>query len=119
MKRHYDKKQAAQLPPTPVDISMIEEGGALLLRTPEGQSMYRSDADTDGKSHCVGECSKEWPPVVPSEGAKPIGDWTIITRSDGIKQWCYQQHPVYTYALDFPGRSGGDGKGGVWHVVKL
>jgi predicted lipoprotein with Yx(FWY)xxD motif len=108
-----------QYPPTPADISMIEEGGKLLLRTAEGMSMYRYDADTDGKPHCLADCNKEWPPVIASKDAHPVGDWTITTRPDGARQWCYRRQPVYTHSLDLPGRSDGDGKGGMWHVVKL
>jgi len=119
MKRHDDKKQPMQYPPTPADISMIEEGGKLLLRAAESMSMYRYDADTDGKPHCLADCNKEWPPVIVSKDAHPVGDWTITARPDGERQWCYRRQPVYTHSLDLPGRSDGDGKGGMWHVVKL
>ena len=119
MTPNTEKKPALQYPPTPVDISMIEESGKLLLRNVEGKSMYRYDADKDGKSHCLGECSKAWPPVIASDGSQPIGDWTIVKRPDGARQWSYRNQPVYTYSLDSPGTTTGDGKGGVWHLVKL
>ncbi|MET0497418.1 MAG: hypothetical protein ABW106_03990 [Steroidobacteraceae bacterium] len=119
MKDQRAQKPPLQYPPLPADISMIEEGGKLLLRTAEGMSMYRYDADSDGKPHCLAECSKKWPPVIASKGATPVGDWTITSRPDGARQWCYKRQPVYTRSLDPPGAAGGDGEDGKWHVVKL
>lgn len=45
-------------------------------------------------------CTQAWPPVLAAADAKPIGSWTIITRKDGSKQWAYDEHPLYTSALD-------------------
>ena len=64
-------------------------------------------------------CTQAWPPVRVAAGAKPIGDWTIIERKDGIAQWAYKGQALYTSALDrAPGdtyggsmRSGGEGSG--------
>ncbi|MDB6045301.1 MAG: hypothetical protein JWM63_3852 [Gammaproteobacteria bacterium] len=70
--------------------------------------------DLDKRKSCVAE----WAPVLASDKAKPIGDWTVITRDDGTKQWAYDHHALYTSYLDHsPGdvlggtqayRSGGD-----------
>ena len=45
-------------------------------------------------------CARLWPPFVAPDDAKPVGKWTIITRKDGIKQWVYDDYPVYTSTLD-------------------
>ena len=63
-------------------------------------------------------CAAVWPPALAAEDAKPVGDFTIFTRKDGRKQWAYDEHALYTSALDrMPGdvmgastrKSGGDG----------
>ena len=63
-------------------------------------------------------CTVAWPPAAVAAGAKPVGRWTIIERKDGIKQWAYDETPLYTSQLDqrpgdvFGGSarySGGDG----------
>jgi predicted lipoprotein with Yx(FWY)xxD motif len=63
-------------------------------------------------------CTVAWPPATVAVGAKPVGRWTIIQRKDGIKQWAYDEAPLYTSQLDqqpgdvFGGSarsSGGDG----------
>jgi predicted lipoprotein with Yx(FWY)xxD motif len=45
-------------------------------------------------------CAATWPPVLAPDGAKPVGKWSVITRSDGKKQWAYDDHAVYTSILD-------------------
>ena len=45
-------------------------------------------------------CAKVWPPAVVKDDAKPVGNFTIITRTDGRKQWAYNKHALYTSALD-------------------
>lgn len=45
-------------------------------------------------------CVAEWPPAYAAETAKPVGDWTIITRQDGRKQWAFGGQAAYTSVLD-------------------
>ena len=45
-------------------------------------------------------CTEVWPPVLADDDAKPVGDFTIITRKDGRKQWAYDGHALYTFYLD-------------------
>ncbi|MEQ8206880.1 MAG: hypothetical protein RIA65_11935 [Woeseia sp.] len=45
-------------------------------------------------------CSQVWPPVLAAEGAEPIGDWTLVERSDGSSQWSYDGYPMYVSILD-------------------
>jgi predicted lipoprotein with Yx(FWY)xxD motif len=45
-------------------------------------------------------CLAEWPAALADADAKPVGKFTIITRSDGTKQWAYDNHALYTSVLD-------------------
>jgi predicted lipoprotein with Yx(FWY)xxD motif len=45
-------------------------------------------------------CTEDWPPVFAAADAKPVGKWTLITRTDGRKQWAYEGHALYTSILD-------------------
>jgi predicted lipoprotein with Yx(FWY)xxD motif len=84
-----------------------------------GMTLYTFDRDTGGKSACNGPCAANWPPAMAGADAKASGDWTIITRDDGAKQWAYKGKPVYTWSKDAkPGDMTGDGFNNVWHVVK-
>lgn len=62
-------------------------------------------------------CTDLWPPVFAADDAEDIGEWTILERKDGSRQWAYDEQPLYTSVLDVePGdvyggstrRSGGD-----------
>lgn len=51
--------------------------------------------------------------------AKASGDWSIVTRDDGGKQWAYKGKPLYVYSKDGkPGDKTGDNFNNVWHVAK-
>ena len=92
-----------------------------VLATPAGATVYTFDKDSagSGKSVCNAQCAQNWPPVAAQAGDTASGDWSIVTRDDGSKQWAYKGAPLYTYAKDAkPGDATGDKRGNVWHVVK-
>ena len=88
--------------------------------TAKGMTLYTFDKDTAGKSACNGKCAENWPPALASDGAKPMGAWTLVTRDDGLKQWALNGKPVYAFVKDAkPGDKVGDGfMNGAWHVAK-
>jgi predicted lipoprotein with Yx(FWY)xxD motif len=60
-----------------------------------------------------------WPPFMASADASASGDWSIVTRADGSKQWAYKGWPLYYWVKDQkPGDKTGDDVGKVWHIVK-
>ena len=63
-----------------------------------GKPLYTSDADQSGASSCAAECAKEFPPYLAGPQAKALGDFTLVSRSDGGKQWAYQGKPLYRYS---------------------
>ncbi len=87
----------------------------------QGKTLYTFDKDTEaGKSACSGDCLTAWPAATAPGDFKPVGDWSVITREDGSKQWVFKGKPLYTFARD---RTVGDGKGDgvaqVWHLAEL
>jgi predicted lipoprotein with Yx(FWY)xxD motif len=91
-----------------------------MLTDGKGMTLYTFDKDTEaGKSACSGPCLSAWPALVAPADAKPMGEWTVITRDDGTKQWAYKGKPLYTFVHDTKaGEVTGDGKGNVWHTAK-
>jgi predicted lipoprotein with Yx(FWY)xxD motif len=90
-----------------------------VLTNESGMTLYVFDKDSGGKSACNGPCATNWPPLMAAATAKPAGDYTIITRDDGSKQWAYKNKPLYTWNKD--GKAGdvtGDGFNGVWHIAQ-
>jgi len=90
----------------------------------KGMTLYTFDKDKKGEaaSACTGDCIKEWPPLLAADGAKPMGDWTLIdvVDADGAtkKMWAYDGMPFYLFVDDKKaGDVTGDGKDG-FHVAK-
>jgi predicted lipoprotein with Yx(FWY)xxD motif len=75
------------------------------LNTAAGLPLYTFARDTTpGKSACNGPCLAAWPALMATATDKDMGDWTVITRDDGSKQWAYKGQPLYTYARDTAGQ---------------
>lgn len=86
-----------------------------------GMTLYTFDKDTAGVSNCYNACAKNWP--VYTSGATAQGMFpaniTVITRTDGTKQFAWKGMPLYYYSGDKAvGDLTGDGVGGIWHIVK-
>jgi len=83
-----------------------------------GKTLYNSDRDGPGKSSCQDACLKDWTPVPAAWVASSVGDWTVVPRADGSRQWAYRNKPVYTFNGD---RKAGDAKGAeadsAWHPL--
>jgi predicted lipoprotein with Yx(FWY)xxD motif len=85
-----------------------------------GMTLYTFDKDSGGKSACNGPCATNWPPLMAADGDQASGDWSIVTRDDGKKQWAYKGKPLYFWAKDAkPGDATGDGMlNNAWHAAK-
>jgi predicted lipoprotein with Yx(FWY)xxD motif len=97
----------------------MSEGGILV--TPAGMTLYTYDSDAagSGKSTCNGPCAANWPPLTAAADAAATGDWTLVTRNDGGKQWAYKGKPLYLWIKDQkPGDKTGDGFKNVWRVAR-
>lgn len=95
------------------------KGGA--LTNPAGMTLYVFDKDTadSGKSACNGDCAAKWPPLMATATDKANGNYSIVTRDDGSKQWAYKGKPLYLWIKDQkPGDMTGDGVNNVWHTAK-
>ena len=86
-----------------------------------GMTLYTFDRDAagTGKSVCNGPCAQNWPPLMAQASDKDSGDWSVVTRDDGSRQWAYKGKPVYYWVKDAkPGDRTGDGVNGVWHTAR-
>jgi len=106
----------AQAPKMPASVHMMNG----MFMDAKGMTLYTFDKDTAGKSVCNGQCATNWPPMIVADGGKAAGDWTIVGRDDGLKQWAYKGKPVYLWVKDTKaGDTTGDGfLNGAWHIAK-
>jgi predicted lipoprotein with Yx(FWY)xxD motif len=80
---------------------------------------FDKDAAGSGKSECNGPCATNWPPLLAAADAKASGDYSIITRNDGAKQWAYKGKPLYLWIKDTkPGDRTGDGFNNAWRLAR-
>jgi predicted lipoprotein with Yx(FWY)xxD motif len=92
-----------------------------VLTGPNGMTLYTFDRDTagSGKSVCNGPCATNWPPLMAGDMDQAGGDYSVITRDDGKKQWAFKGKPLYFWAKDMkPGDRTGDGFNKVWQLAR-
>ena len=88
---------------------------------PNGMTLYTFDKDAagSGKSVCNGPCAANWPPLMAADSDKSSGDYSIVVRDDGAKQWAIAGKPLYYWVKDTkPGDKTGDGVNKVWQIAK-
>ncbi len=92
-----------------------------VLVGPNKMTLYTFDRDAagSGKSVCNGPCATNWPPLMATANDKPVGDYTVVTRDDGQRQWALKGKPLYYWARDVkPGDKTGDGFNNIWRVAR-
>jgi predicted lipoprotein with Yx(FWY)xxD motif len=84
----------------PGDTALSQEtsGDWVYKSFPGLARLYIHDGDGLSVSRCTEGCASAWPPLLATIGkaGEKVGDWTIIARDDGARQWAYKRHPVYT-----------------------
>ena len=100
-----------------VQTKSVSSVGSYLADS-SGNALYTYGADTAGTSNCNGSCLYSWP-VYDASGAPSTlpANVTVITRSDGSKQYAYKGMPLYTFTSDAVGNVTGDGVSD-FHVAK-
>jgi predicted lipoprotein with Yx(FWY)xxD motif len=117
--------------PSGVSIRLDQRRGGLLVNA-EGKTLYAREKlyfDGTGGHYARGgvrglppvgiemgvkacddaECVKTWQPLKAPADAQPSGYWTLVSRSDGSKQWAYQGYALYSFAGDKnPGDTNGN-----------
>jgi len=98
---------------------MTNSSIGLVMTTPRGMTVYTFDKDQPGRSNCYDACAKHWPPVTADDYSQEYGRLSLVSRTNGQRQWAYDGNPLYTYAEDsMRGDVNGDDVGSVWHVVR-
>lgn len=98
-------------PTTPRGITLVDVVREMQASQPEylwtrlgdaqGNTLFISDADSaPGVSNCSGDCAKDFPPVQAPADARSFGEWSIVARTDGTRQWAYLGKPLYTFAKE-------------------
>lgn len=100
-------------------IKTGETSAGTVLTDGHGMTLYTFDKDAPAVSNCNGDCATKWPPLSAGSAARPQGEFGIVVRADGKRQWTFRGLPLYTWFKDAnPGDVTGDGVKGVWHIAR-
>ena len=108
--------------PMPAQVALRLNAGWPVLVTADGRTLYARDnyrypggggfsvndspppTPTIGRlvgvDACNGPCPDVWKPLAADTGAEPSGYWSILTRTDGTRQWAYEGYALYTNDQD-------------------
>jgi len=87
----------SQLPP---GFAVASTSVGRMLTTNKNASIYAMDADTATSTACDEACLARWQPVIAPALIRPQGEWSILERSPGVRQWVFRGKPLYTHVLD-------------------
>ena len=109
---------------TPVGIKVgdIMGAGGLAFTNDQGQPLYVFSGDVRrDKTACTGAtCPNRWLPLTAAQIARPVGDFTVVERDDGVAQWAYKGQSLYVFDGDTqPGEAFGSSVDPRWQAVVL
>jgi predicted lipoprotein with Yx(FWY)xxD motif len=109
-------------------VRIEQTGLGEILVDGSGHTLYLFTRDRHDKDSCakVAGCLETWPALTTTR--RPVAGANVrpsllgtIKLHGRVRQVTYAGHPLYTYALDFVGRStfniGADEYGGAWYAI--
>ncbi len=81
--------------PNGVVIQEVRTAPGQVFTDEKGLPLYTFAGTIEGPS-----LRDDWTPFEASQLALPVGNFTVVARSDGIYQWAFQGRPLYTYRGD-------------------
>jgi len=96
----YDLEGDIKRPPG-IEIAESRFGGGYVLTDREGSTLYGANEKAKEIKACVtADCLEQWKPVIAPAAASTVGDFTVVSRADGLMQWAYKGKPLYTFTGD-------------------
>jgi len=112
----------------PEGTTPVAGGGPLATRSTNlgevytdtaGMTLYTFNSDTPGVSNCNDGCATAWPPLLAADDAADEGNFSVITRADGSRQWALHGWPLYYWQSDAqPGDTLGEEVNSLWYVAQ-
>ena len=96
--------------PAGIEARLVSSAQAVVLTDFEGFTLYALDGDATGDAETCSDrgCANDWLPVPAPALALDVGQFSVVTRGDGSRQWAYRGRPLYRYRGDLlPGDAHG------------
>lgn len=113
---------AAMALPDGIDARIVYSYEAVALTTIGGRTLYAFDGEAkNDQQQCTDSgCNPQWTPVAAPALATTVGEFSVVTRVDGSKQWAFRQKPLYLFNGDtLTGDINGANVDKRWHVAAL
>jgi predicted lipoprotein with Yx(FWY)xxD motif len=94
--------------PDQIAIREVEDAGGLAFVNRDGMTLYTFAGRGGARALAALADQTEWEPLLAPDLAHPVGQWSIIARRDGVRQWALRGKPLFTFAGD---RVSGDANG--------
>lgn len=99
--------------PSGFSIEELPDAAAFSLTNDVGHTLYVNNVKNEASE-------ADWQPVRAPLLVTPKGDFSVIDRDDGIRQWAYRGMALYSYSRDLaPGYANGIKANGEWSVAKI
>ncbi len=108
--------------PDGIEASLVSSAQAVVLTDHAGFTLYAfaGDAARDGQACSDRGCDLQWLPVAAPALALDVGDFSVVSRADGSRQWAHQGRPLYRYRGDLlPGDAHGRATDAGWRMAVL
>ena len=108
--------------PDGIEARLGSSAQAVVLSDFEGFTLYAFDGDAarDGQTCSDRGCETHWLPVPAPALALDVGDFSVVSRVDGSRQWAYRGRPLYRYHGDLlPGDAHGRAADERWSMAEL
>lgn len=108
------------LPPG-ISVKEVPDATAFVLVDGRDHTLYAADKESTREvANCSTAACRQWNPLRAPQLAGDIGEFSVVVREDGIRQWAYQGHSLYTYEGDLaPGYANGVGVDPRWSVAAV
>lgn len=75
-------------------------GGAGLVDA-QGMTLYSLGENiTESQRICDQNCERQWTPILAAGMSNPVGEFTLVDRDDGQRQWAWKNAPLYRFQGD-------------------
>ncbi|HTT05626.1 MAG TPA: hypothetical protein VMF64_10080, partial [Steroidobacteraceae bacterium] len=106
--------------PDTIAVREVGDADGLVFVDQAGMTLYTYEGRGGAKALVRLADQTEWRPLVAPALAHPVGEWSVLTRSDGIRQWAFRGKPLFTYARDLAsGDANGVGLSRDWDAARV
>ena len=108
--------------PAGIEARLVSSAQAVVLTDFEGFTLYAFEGVAEsGDQTCSGRgCEMDWLPVPAPALALDLGQFSVVTRTDGFRQWAWRGRPLYRYRGDLlPGDVRGRAVNEGWTMAVL